>query len=75
MAIVSTETMEASIVRAIEKSAEKIREDAITAAVENFEKELRKNVLNSAISLTDFYDMYRDGQNLIITVRHIGATK
>lgn len=62
-------SMTNAIIAAINSAAERLRETAILAAVETYERELRKEIANCAMKLTSYYDVERLGKRLIITVR------
>lgn len=68
--VVTSDTMESSIVRAVQQEADNLREKAINNAVEAFEAELRQSVLRSAVSITNFYEVHRSGPNLTLTIRY-----
>lgn len=55
--------------RAVEEVAGNLREQFITAAVAAYERELREKVAQTAMTLARFYDMQRQGDRLVITVR------
>lgn len=70
MTVISSDTMEISLIRAVEQEADKLRENAIRKSVEAFENDLRQAVLRSAVTLTNFYEVHRSGPNLTLTVRY-----
>jgi len=70
MAVVSMQSMESAIVQAVQQEADRIREEEIRAAVDRFENHLREVVLKKAVDVTSYYDLHRNGENLVLTVRH-----
>ena len=70
MSVLSMQSMETSIVQAVQQEAERIREEEIRAAVDRFENNLREAVLKKAVNITSYYDLHRNGENLVLTVRH-----
>lgn len=68
--MITQETLETHLIRAINNHADAIREQAIKDAVAQFEKELRKAILSHAVELTKFYELRSNGESLTLTVRH-----
>jgi hypothetical protein len=71
MAELSMTPFEQALLKAVFAEAERLREEAISRAVKEFESSLREAVLKRAVDLTSFYDLNRDGPNLVLTVRHL----
>lgn len=68
--VVSSETMESAIYKAIFDEAERMREDHIKSAVSEFEAMLREKVAVSSMKISSFYNIHREGHNLVITVKY-----
>lgn len=70
-----SENLVLAIGKAVQGEADRLREEAIQAAVTQFEKQLRERVAQAAMAISEFYSVERDASNVIITVRHGANSK
>lgn len=68
-AISESDALISAIKSVIEGKAKDIQEQEIKSAVEMFERRLRDAVGTTAINVANFYSVYRNGNDLVITVR------
>lgn len=66
------DSLVAGVREAIQKEADRLREEAIAKAVADFETQLREGVARAALNVGHYYEIERDAGKLVITVRHAG---
>lgn len=57
--------------RAIQTFLTKMAEDAVAKAVANFDAEMRKGLAQVVMSVSSCYQVDRDRENLVITVKNL----
>lgn len=68
--IENPETMIFSVRKAIQEEADRLKEEYIALAVQEYERQLRERIARSAIDVSSFYTISRHQTDLIITVKY-----
>jgi hypothetical protein len=69
MAVNAQESLLPAIRAAIDKVVSNLQEEIISAAVKDFEFDLRKRIAQVAVTVADYYSVQRLGPDLVIHVK------